>query len=709
MRFLSCLLLVSSWLIPLLAAAEAAEQDYLEMSLEDLLSVTVVSASKTEERLLEAPLAISTLTGEEIQRAGATSWGEALRLMPGLIVREQASGNFDIHVRGFDNVPPDSQLPFLANTLTLVMIDNRIVYNYFAGGTFWETLPVSLADVKAIEVVRGPASPLYGPNAAAGVIHIITRDADHDGWGSSVQLQGGEDQTQLVSLRSGYVGEGFRWQFNGHSHVRDRSDSSYYSLVQGRDVADALELVEFDTGLPSPFAPIRFPDQQQAQDNQAAAMAFDVALDDGWDLHIGLGFEQSEVQKSYFENGITPLNTATSETQFIEFRAEGHGFSAHVAWLQGDQEALGVNGWAWDFETLDAVFEYDHRVNDRFSLRPALSYRNAAYDGVFILGKQDMTTVAGSLRADWRPTDQWRVIAAVRADQYDTPDTTEISTQLALNYNPNEHHNLRLTYGKSNRAPFIIDTFQDTSFTTPNGLLFELRGNRDLDPLTSESLELGWRFQPSDKRQFEAELFHARNQNYSDVNLIFAGPDGPYFRTTGVFDNLPIEPELTGLTMSYTQSLTETSYVRAFVTFTDTHINDHIQPPASPPGGDGPPPGGEGDDPPGPPPGLPPRVLVDLDEAATPDYYGGLVFDQRFKKWSLNLNLYTYDSSVMKQVIESMEIESKLIVNTKVMYRFSQHGEVFLNLRNLTDDDEREFLYTDRIGRQILGGLNLRF
>ncbi|CAM2011316.1 TonB-dependent receptor plug domain-containing protein [Acanthopleuribacter pedis] len=694
--------------LPVAAIDAALDQDFLDMSLEDLLQVTVVSASKKEERLLQAPLAISTLTGDEIQRAGATSWGEALRLLPGLIVREQASGNFDVHVRGFDNVPPDSQLPFLANTLTLVMIDNRIVYNYFAGGTFWETLPVGLQDVKAIEVVRGPASPLYGPNAAAGVIHIITKKSEADGWHSSIHVEGGQDQTQLASLRSSYRTERFQWQLTARHEGRERTDSTYYSLVEGRDVASALDLVEFDTRQPSPLAPIRFPDQALAQDNQAATMLFQFTPNNEWRYDLGFGFEESEVQKAYFENGLTPLNTATSETRFVDFRAEKGGFRAHVAWLQGDQEALGVAGWAWEFDTLDAVLEYDHSVNDQFSIRPGLSYRKATYDGVFIAGEQDMTTVAASLRAEWNPSETMRVIAAVRADQYDTPDTTEVSTQLAVSYSPDEKQNLRFTYGKSNRAPFIIDTFQDTAFTTPTGLLFELRGNRDLDPLTSESLEIGWRYQPSAKAQFEVEAFYARNENYSDVNLIFAGPDGEFFRTTGVFDNLPVEPELTGATLSLTRSITETSYVRAFVTLTDTRINDHIKPPDTPPGGDGPPPDGDGGPPP-PPPGLPPRELIDLNEGATPEFYGGIIFDQRFNKWHFNLNLYTYDGGVMKQVIEQIDLESKIIANTKLTYTFGKRGEVFLNIRNLNDDDAREFLYTDRIGRQVLGGFNLRF
>ncbi|QHT65693.1 Plug domain-containing protein [Rhodocytophaga rosea] len=132
----------------------------MDMSLEELMNVQVVSASKKSENLFDAPLSASVLTRDEIQKAGVNSIMEALRLMPGLIVRQETNGNYDVHIRGLDNVPPNTLQIYAANTTTLVMIDNRPVYNYLQGGTFWETLPIDLSDVEKIEVIRG-LLPLY--------------------------------------------------------------------------------------------------------------------------------------------------------------------------------------------------------------------------------------------------------------------------------------------------------------------------------------------------------------------------------------------------------------------------------------------------------------------------------------------------------------------------------------------------------------------
>jgi len=136
-----------------------ADQDLFDLSLEELMNIEIVSASKKAESSFKSPLSSTVLTKDEIIASGATSIEEALRLVPGMLIREESNGNYDVHIRGNDNLPPGNFAFYSENSMSLVMIEGRPVYNYANGGTFWEALPISIVDVKRIEVVPGPSTP----------------------------------------------------------------------------------------------------------------------------------------------------------------------------------------------------------------------------------------------------------------------------------------------------------------------------------------------------------------------------------------------------------------------------------------------------------------------------------------------------------------------------------------------------------------------
>src|SRR5689334_10138079 len=110
--------------------AQENDPSYYDLSLEELMKVPISSASKKNETLFDAPLSSYTITQSDIKKAGSTSIMEALRLAPGVIVREQTNGSYDIHIRGFDNVLRHSETFTKTNLATLVMIDNRPVFNH---------------------------------------------------------------------------------------------------------------------------------------------------------------------------------------------------------------------------------------------------------------------------------------------------------------------------------------------------------------------------------------------------------------------------------------------------------------------------------------------------------------------------------------------------------------------------------------------------
>jgi iron complex outermembrane receptor protein len=175
-RFLSVLVLVTLTASQLAAAREqpgGQVQDLKTLSLEELMQIDVTTVSREPERRFDAPAAVSVITGEDIRRYGVDTLADALRLADSVSVARFNGGSWAIATRGFSAT---------TNNKLLVMIDGRSVYTPLFGGVFWEAQHVPLPDLDRIEIIRGPAGTLWGPNAVNGVINIITkRTADTQG------------------------------------------------------------------------------------------------------------------------------------------------------------------------------------------------------------------------------------------------------------------------------------------------------------------------------------------------------------------------------------------------------------------------------------------------------------------------------------------------------------------------------------------------
>jgi iron complex outermembrane receptor protein len=128
------------------------------------------------------------------------------------------------------------------------MIDNRPVFNHGLGGTYWESLPIDLNDVERIEIVRGPSSPLFGPNAVTGVINIITKRMSDSNTMATASVQAG---TLGTTIANASIGKAFNDKFSfivsGNFQDRNRVDSKYYDDGNGEyeDLSPAAEANQY--------------------------------------------------------------------------------------------------------------------------------------------------------------------------------------------------------------------------------------------------------------------------------------------------------------------------------------------------------------------------------------------------------------------------------------------------------------------------------
>ena len=164
-----------------------------QLSLEELGSIEVTTASKEPEEVWKTPAAVYVITHDDIERSGATSIPEVLRLAPGIEVARIDSNKWSIGIRGFGSRLSRS---------VLVLIDGRTVYTTLLAGTYWEVQDTVLEDVDRIEVIRGPGGTIWGPNAVNGVINIITK-LSKDTHGTLLSVGGGNDEQGFLNARYG--------------------------------------------------------------------------------------------------------------------------------------------------------------------------------------------------------------------------------------------------------------------------------------------------------------------------------------------------------------------------------------------------------------------------------------------------------------------------------------------------------------------------
>lgn len=144
------------------------QPDLTQMSIEDLLSVEVYSASKFTQKTTEAPAAVSIVTAADIKTYGYRSLADILGSVRGLFITGDRNYQY-VGVRGFNR-------PGEYNSRILLLVDGIRVNdaNYDTasiGPEFF--LDVNL--IERVEVVRGPGSSIYGSNAFFGVVNVITK------------------------------------------------------------------------------------------------------------------------------------------------------------------------------------------------------------------------------------------------------------------------------------------------------------------------------------------------------------------------------------------------------------------------------------------------------------------------------------------------------------------------------------------------------
>ncbi len=208
---------------PTLAQEEVSYEDLFEMTLEELMSIQVNVASKTEEDLLTSSGTVYVLNHTDFRNFGWRTVGEALAALPGIDI----SMNYrylDGGHRGFGSDFSE----------TILLLDGREIQKLRNGRASQPLLSLPLSNVDQIEVLQGPASTLYGSHALQGVISVRTKTANKDSERS--ELSGsyiiGDASTQEIAIEAHRKSDKFYVAISAQKFYSDRDWSElgdYYT------------------------------------------------------------------------------------------------------------------------------------------------------------------------------------------------------------------------------------------------------------------------------------------------------------------------------------------------------------------------------------------------------------------------------------------------------------------------------------------------
>lgn len=530
---------------------------------------TVLSATRLNQSLFDAPAAVTVIDRQMIEQSGVREIPEILRMVPGMVVGYESGSEAFVSYHGTS--------ADLARRMQ-VLVDGRSIYQPLLASVDWIGLPVELADIERIEVIRGPNAASYGVNSFFAVVNIITRHPA-DVAGSSITLRSGEngieDYHARVAQRDGNVD----WRLsiagrsddgfvdNNRENDTDFTDSKSVDSVYGQGVwaVDANNSLEFGFGRSA------MESQQQyraeffleppvtERDNRFVSLAWDSSLSDTHQLRVQANYSQFS-RKEPWVTGLPPvvfhpaLGELYAQNRSCATGALDNDFSSCQAADLPLLISLGAVVADPDYTTervftsgnygKEARTEID--LQDTWVFSPALrsvfgvSYDNAEVDSTTYLDGKEGNVVWGLFaHAEWQLASRW-LLNVGGSQEFDKDAGDYFSPRAALNWQFTDSQVLRVVYSEAVRTPDILETSADWSYESEDlldpasgfgGTFFQTGQSTGAPTETIESSELGYyaRFDQI-KLSADIRLFYDRME-LAEHNLEIEG-----------FEIRPVEP-----------------------------------------------------------------------------------------------------------------------------------------------------------------------
>jgi iron complex outermembrane receptor protein len=483
----------------LLASAGAASAQSMDYgSLEQLFNEPVTtSATGSPQRATEAPVDMTIISASDIKRSGAGDLPTILSRVAGVDVLNFAAGQSDVGIRGYNQ----ARSPRL-----LVLINGRQVYLDHFGYTDWASLPISLNEIRQIEVVRGPNSAIFGFNAVSGVVNIITFNPKFDDTNVIELRAGTQESTSISAVKTVRLGERLSFRVSGgFDHQNEWKNTSTVVLASQRHNPSTAR-ANIDA---------------VAQLTDKATLRVEGSISNGASTQVISTFAYA----AHRVKTDSLKATLNADTKFGLIQAQAY---------RNDLDAL-TPGRRYLNDITVYSLEDLFKIGAAHTLRFGLEYRDNQLDTASFEGaKISYTVLAPSAMWNWVVSPKLSLTAAARVDKLSLKrtgpfpvgasqtnnalwdrDITETSVNLGAVYKLSPADSLRATYARGVQAPTLLELgglLIPPATPAPTGAL--ITGNPTLEPAIVTNYELAYdRDLPSLKAKASIKLFAQKTES----------------------------------------------------------------------------------------------------------------------------------------------------------------------------------------------------
>ena len=437
-------------------AGETARLDVALVEEVLYLGQEVVTASRRQEKILDAPASISVVDGGDVRNKPALTVADHVKDLPAVDFAQTGLANNMVVVRGFNNI-------FSGSLLTLT--DNRIARVPSLRVNAMNFIPLVNEDVERIEVVLGPGSALYGPNSADGVMHVITR-SPLTSQGTNVYLGVGERSLRKTAMRhAGTVGDGLGYKISARYYTGTEWEYTDPEEVKAR----AQRQAEIDAGADLPPLKERDPDTR----NRSIEARLDWRASDDLTAILSAGHNKASILGLTGVGGSQTIGWQYNYTQLRLLYGDWF-LQAFRNWSDAGGSYLLRTGVPVVDRSSLTVLQAQHTTTlgrrQRFTYGIDALLTRPDTDGT-IMGRNEeddgLDEIGGYVQSETSLGEPLDLVLALRYDYHSRLADPELSPRAALVFKPRDTQTLRLTYNRAFSTP------------TSNNLYLDLQTSRD--------------------------------------------------------------------------------------------------------------------------------------------------------------------------------------------------------------------------------------